>query len=63
MKYDWKYVNEERVRMNVALISSEVINDLASSNSVNAVGQIMGVCALMNAIMESLKEEEAGDEP
>lgn len=59
MKYDWHYVTEERARVNVALISAEVINRLADEGEPE---QIIGVCALMNAIMESLKEEEAGED-
>lgn len=51
---DWKYVTAERAQMNVAIIASKVINDLAKDD---ATEQIIGVCALMNAIMESLEAD------
>ena len=58
MKLDWHYTSEDKARVNIALIASEVINKLTKEGTSH---EIIGVCMLMNALMDSIGGED-GDE-
>ena len=60
MKYDWKYVSEDRAKMNIALVAAGVISKLANENEPD---KIVGACLLMDALMATLEDDddESGD--
>ena len=59
MKYDWKYVSEEKAQKNIVLAAAEVITKLAEEKEAD---QIIGVCMLMKELMATMEDDdESGD--
>ena len=54
MKCDWEYVTKDKAKVNIATVAAEVINSLSDARDVN---QIVGVCRFMNALLDSIGDD------